>query len=68
MQLKGSFTVEGAIIIPLFIFVAAAGMNLGLSLYEEINSQNEQEYATNMWLVDDFYNYQSIKEVVDELQ
>lgn len=68
MQLKGSFTVEGAIIIPLFIFVAAAGMNLGLSLYEEVKSQNEQEYATNMWLVDDFYNYQSIKEVVDELQ
>ncbi len=68
MQLKGSFTVEGAIIFPLFIFISAAGMKMGLELYSEIKSQKEQEYVTNMWLVDDFYNYESIKEVADELQ
>lgn len=66
--LKGSFTVEGAIIIPLFIFIIAAGMNIALLLYQDIKNENECENVTNMWLVDDFYNYQILKEVADELQ
>lgn len=64
--LKGSYTVEGAIIIPIFITMLAIAMNIGLVLYNEMKQDSSYEYATDMWLVDDFYNYQVLKEVVNE--
>lgn len=65
-ELKGSYTVEGAIIIPIFITMLAIAMNMGLVLYNEMKQDSPYEYATDMWLVDDFYNYQVLKEVVNE--
>lgn len=67
-SLNGSCTVEGTIIIPIFIFMMAIVMKMGLLLYQEIKTDTSYETATDMWLVDDFYNYQVVKEVVDELQ
>lgn len=64
--LKGSCTVEGAIIIPIFITMLAIATNMGLVLYNEMKQDSSYEYATDMWLVDDFYNYQVLKEVVNE--
>ena len=64
--LKGSYTVEGAIIIPIFIVMLAIAMKMGLVLYNEKKADSSYEYATDMWLVDDFYNYQVLKEVVNE--
>ena len=64
--LKGSYTVEGAIIIPIFIVMLAIAMKMGLVLYKEMKAGSSYEYATDMWLVDDFYNYQVLKEVVNE--
>ena len=67
MWLRGSFTIEGAIIIPIFIFMMTIVMNMNLLLYEEIKDENEQKEVTGWWLVDDFYKYQDVKEVLDEL-
>ena len=67
MWLRGSFTIEGAIIIPIFIFMMTIVMNMSLLLYEEIKDENEQKEVTGWWLVDDFYKYQDVKEVLDEL-
>lgn len=67
MWLRGSFTIEGAIIIPIFIFMMTIVMNMSLLLYEEIKDENEQKEVTGLWLVDDFYKYQDVKEVLDEL-
>lgn len=64
--IKGSYTVEGAIVIPIFITMLAIAMNMGLVLYNEMKQDSSYEYATDMWLVDDFYNYQVLKEVVNE--
>lgn len=64
--LKGSYTVEGAIIIPIFIVMLAIAMKMGLVLYNEMKADSSYEYANDMWLVDDFYNYQVLKEVVNE--
>lgn len=65
-ELNGSYTVEGAIIIPIFIVMLAIAMKMGLVLYNEMKEDSSYEYATDMWLVDDFYNYQVLKEVVNE--
>ena len=67
MWLRGSFTIEGAIIIPIFIFMMTIVMNMSLLLYEEIKDENEQKEVTGWWLVDDFCKYQDVKEVLDEL-
>ena len=67
MWLRGSFTIEGAIIIPIFIFMMTIVMNMSLLLYEEIKDENEQKEVTGWWLVDDFYKYQDVKVVLDEL-
>lgn len=67
MWLRGSFTIEGAIIIPIFIFMMTIVMNMSLLLYKEIKDENEQKKVTGWWLVDDFYKYQDVKEVLDEL-
>lgn len=64
--LKGSYTVEVAIIIPIFVVMLAIAMKMGLVLYNEMKEDSSYEYATDMWLVDDFYNYQVLKEVVNE--
>lgn len=64
--LKGSYTVEGTIIIPIFVVMLAIAMKMGLVLYNEMKEDSSYEYATDMWLVDDFYNYQVLKEVVNE--
>lgn len=64
--LKGSYTVEGTIIIPIFIVMLAIAMKMGLVLYNEMKADSSYEYAIDMWLVDDFYNYQVLKEVVNE--
>ena len=64
--LNGSYTVEEAIIIPIFIVMLAIAMKMGLVLYNEMKEDSSYEYATDMWLVDDFYNYQVLKEVVNE--
>lgn len=64
--LNGSYTVEGTIIIPIFVVMLAIAMKMGLVLYNEMKEDSSYEYATDMWLVDDFYNYQVLKEVVNE--
>lgn len=55
--LKGSYTVEGAIIIPIFIVMLAIAMKMGLVLYNEMKADSSYEYATDMCLV--FYAFLS---------
>mgnify|MGYP002728131694 FL=1 len=57
MRLKGSYTIEAAIIVPIFIFLLAIGMRAGLILYDEIRLEREQEILDGLWLVDDFYRF-----------
>ena len=64
--LKGSYTVEGSIIKPIYFVMLAIAMKMGLVLYNEMKADSSYEYATDMWLVDDFYNFQVLKEVVNE--
>ena len=65
MKLKGSYTVEAAIIVPIFIFILAIGMKAGLILYSEVKQQQEQQILEEMWLVDDVYRYKSAGEILD---
>ena len=65
MRLKGSYTVEAAIIVPILIFLLAIGMRAGLILYDEIRQEREQEILDGMWVVDDFYRFKNMGELTD---
>ncbi len=66
--MKGSLSVEGAIIVPIFIFIITVFLKAGIVLYQEIKDENEAYAATGICKVMDFYNCQLIGDVVNELK
>lgn len=65
-QWKGSYTVEAAVLFPILIGTMAIAMCMGISLFEEIRGEQEQQRIEALWAVDEFYNYQMVKEVTDK--
>lgn len=63
---RGSFTVEAAIIIPLFMIFIAMGMKTGIECYKEIGGEAEEKALDGMWVVDDFYTIRTLSNSVDE--
>lgn len=55
IKVKGSYTIEAAIIMSLFLFTIVAVMKISLSLYTEVKNQKEHEVLEKIWVVDDFY-------------
>lgn len=64
IKLKGSFTLEAAIWVPMLLLIYATVIKTGINLYVEVREQKECEAQKDMWMVDDFYKYQLVKEVV----
>lgn len=62
--MKGSYTVEAAVVVSLFLFVIAGAMQIGIHLLEEVRSECEQEQNIEFWAVEDFYHYQMWKGAV----
>ncbi|MCH5333024.1 MAG: hypothetical protein J1D89_03615 [Agathobacter sp.] len=63
---KAVYTVEASLIVPLMIAAMALAMKLGISMYQEIAMEAEQESIADMWEVDNFYTYQALGEVFDD--
>lgn len=62
--MKGSYTVEAAVVVTLYLFVIAGAMQIGIHLFEEVQSECAQEQNSEFWAVEDFYHYQMWKGVV----
>lgn len=63
---QASYTVEASFMVPILIGAMVIAMQMGIRCYEEVKSQNEQETVCAMWEVKEFYNYQILKEIVDD--
>lgn len=63
---RAVYTVEASLIGPLVIAAMALAMKLGISMYQEIRTETEQESIADMWEVDNFYTYQALGEVFDD--
>lgn len=63
-MVKGSFTLEAAVIIPIMMAIYILVINMGIGMYQEICQQQEQEAQKDMWVVDQFYKYQIVGEIV----
>ena len=60
-MLKGSFTVEASVLVPMLLVIYVLIINTGLYMYNEIREQQEQEAQSDIWVIDDFYKYQLMK-------
>lgn len=54
-KIKGSYTIEAAILVPLLLGVFLVTCNLSIFMYQEINNEHEEMKIENMWEVNDFY-------------
>lgn len=65
-RLRASYTIEAALLIPLFLMMMAVAMETGIRLYEETACVKEQEGLADIWAVEDFYRFSLMKEVTGE--
>ena len=66
MALKGNYTVEAAVIVPLYLFVLVLAIRISRYLYCEIREDAKAAEREEIWLVDEFYKYQIWKGVIDD--
>ena len=66
MKQKGSYTIEAAVWVPLMIMVLVLALKIGMSLYQEIGNQDIQQKLQRLDVVQEFYNYQVMEEILEE--
>lgn len=59
---KGSYTIEAAILIPFFLFLMAGTIRSGILLYTQIKEQDETQIVEDIWAVSDFYKCTTVGE------
>ena len=65
-NLKASFSIEAAIIIPLFLFMTAYCIQTAIDMYQQTKTQVEAKKLEEMWVIDDFYRFEILKEVKND--
>lgn len=61
---KGSYTVEAAILIPIYLFIMVGTIQIAISLYNEIKENSEVERVQKIWAVEEFYRNELIEELL----
>lgn len=61
---KAGYTLEASILVPVMLWVLALVMQMGISMYEEV--QEQQETEVSLWEVKEFYVYQSVGEIIND--
>ncbi len=64
--MKGSLTIEAAVVIPVYLFTMVAALQIGIGFYCEIRDEQQEVTLQELWLVHDFYKYQAWKGTRDD--
>lgn len=64
---RGSFTVEATIYIPLFLFLIMNVLSLGIVFFQESRTREENTAIQELDIVQEFYNYQILGEIGEEI-
>lgn len=64
---KGSYTLEAAILVPLVLFAVMKVSEIGIGCYMEIVEKAPSEELEKLDIVSEFYNYQILDEVWEEV-
>ena len=64
---KGSYTIEAAVWVSLFLMMIAMALKTGIMLYSEVAKSGYHEKLQNIDIVQEFYNYQILEEIIQEV-
>lgn len=65
---KGSYTIEAAVWVPLLMLTVLLSLETGIKLYQEIRNRKYSEKIESLDILQEFYNYQVLEEVVQEVE
>lgn len=63
---KGSYTIEASIWISSILFMMMGVLELGIDFYQRSKEREPSAYLQELDIVEEFYNYQVLKEVGEE--
>ena len=66
--LKGSYTLEAAIYIPIIMFLLLGSMDLGIQYWQRSREREINRELQDLNILQEFYGYQILEEVGKELK
>lgn len=66
-KLKGSYTIEAAIYIPLILFIMSQTLQIAINYWQESRERVVCEELQELDIVKEFYNYQVLDEIGKEI-
>ena len=66
--LKGSYTLEAAIYIPIIMFLLLGSMDLGIQYWQRSREREINQELQDLNILQEFYGYQILEEVGKELK
>ena len=66
--MKGSFTVEAAIYIPMILFLLFQSLDLAIDFWQESKQREVCEKLQTLDIVNEFYRYQILDEARKEIR
>ena len=67
-RLKGSYTIEAAVLIPMILFIMMTVLLMGIQFYEKCLYREKNKRLEELDILSEFYMYQVLEEVGDEIQ
>lgn len=64
--IKGSYTIEAAVYIPLLLFVMCKTLQLAIGFWQESREREISKYLQELDIVQEFYSYQIVDEIGKE--
>ena len=64
---KGSYTIEAAVWVSLLLMMIAMALKSGIFIYTEIVNKGQNEKLQKIDIVQEFYNYQILEEIIQEV-
>lgn len=68
MWKKASFTVEASYILPIYLCAVLFALRTGIAFFEEARTRSEIQELKRLNVVEEFYNYQILEEIIEEVK
>lgn len=67
-RIKGSYTIEAAIYIPMVLFILFHSLRMGIDYWQRSKEREVSQVLQKLDIVQEFYGYQILEEVGKELE
>ena len=64
---QGSFTLEASFYVPMVLFLIMNVLSVGIHFFQESREREENEAIRELDIVQEFYNYQILGEIGEEI-